>query len=215
MSLEHIIRFPKTKAALHPAIFLLHGYGSNEEDLFSFATELPDNAYVVSLRAPHVLMYQAYAWYAINFDADENKFSDMHQARESREIIMRFIEDFITKNPIDTEDITLMGFSQGAILSYATALSYPEKIRRVVAMSGYLNTEMAVDDYANLNLNNLKIFASHGTQDQVIPINWAEKAPSILRPLGVDIRFKSYPAAHGVAPENFYDIKDWLHSTRK
>lgn len=215
MSLEHQIRLPKVKTEKAPLIILLHGYGSNEEDLFSFAPELPDEAYIVSLRAPHTLMYNAYAWYAINFDADENKFSDMHQARESREMIMRFIEDFTEKNPVDSEDITLMGFSQGAILSYAIAISYPENIRRVVAMSGYLNLEMAVDDYADLNLKNLKIFASHGTQDQVIPISWAQKAPSMLQPLGVEIIFKSYPAAHGVAPQNFYDLKDWLEKTKK
>jgi phospholipase/carboxylesterase len=128
---------------------------------------------------------------------------------------MRFIENFINDNPIDAEDITLMGFSQGAILSYAVALSYPEKIRRIVAMSGYLNLEIAVDDFATTNLTNLKIFASHGMQDQVIPIAWAQKAPEILKPLGIDIVFKSYAAAHGVAPQNFYDLKDWLKETKK
>lgn len=215
MTLEHQIRLPKIKAEKSPLLILLHGYGSNEYDLFSFAPELPDDAYVVSLRAPYTLMQNAYAWYAINFDADENKFSDIQQARNSREIIMRFIEDFINDNPIDAQDITLMGFSQGAILSYAVALSYPEKIRRVVAMSGYLNLEIAIDDFASTNLTNLKVFASHGTQDQVIPITWAQKAPEILKPLGIDIFFKSYAAAHGVAPQNFYDLKDWLQETKK
>lgn len=215
MSLAHQIRLPKIKSEKSPLIVLLHGYGSNEADLFSFAPELPEEAYIVSLRAPHTVMYDAYAWYAINFDADEKKFSDLHQARNSREIIMRFLEDFISKNPIDAQDVTLMGFSQGAILSYAIALSYPEKIRRVVAMSGYLNPDIAVDDFAELDLSTLKIFASHGSQDQVIPLAWAQKAPEILKPLGVDIVFNSYAAAHGVAPKNFFDIKDWLRETKE
>ena len=76
MSLHYLIREPKTKAAKNPLLLLLHGYGSNEQDLFSFASELPDTCYVVSVRAPYDLQYSSYCWYAINFDADENKFSD-------------------------------------------------------------------------------------------------------------------------------------------
>jgi phospholipase/carboxylesterase len=49
------------------------------EDLFSFATELPKEYYVIG-RAPYDLQYGSYAWYAINFDANQNKFSDNDQA---------------------------------------------------------------------------------------------------------------------------------------
>jgi predicted esterase len=80
--------------------------------------------------------------------ADENKFSDIVQAQDSRDVIAAFIDELIEKYPIDKNKVTLIGFSQGSILSYAVALSYPEKVQRVVAMSGYLNTEIAVDDFA-------------------------------------------------------------------
>ncbi len=77
LSLHHLVREPKIKKDKNPLLLLLHGYGSNEEDLFSFASELPEDYYVVSARAPYDMMYGSYAWYAINFDADENKFSDI------------------------------------------------------------------------------------------------------------------------------------------
>lgn len=210
MQLKYIIREPKTQADKNPVLILLHGYGSNEEDLFSFAQELPDQYYVISVRAPHDMMYNSYAWYAINFDADENKFSDIGQARESRDVIASFIDELIARHPIDSQDVTLIGFSQGCILSYAVALSYPEKIQRVVAMSGYLNTEIAVEGFENNDFSNLKIFASHGTVDQVIPVEWARKAAPELQQLGIDIVYKEYPVGHGVAPQNFFDFKNWL-----
>jgi phospholipase/carboxylesterase len=213
LSLEYRIREPKIKLDTNPVLLLLHGYGSNEDDLFSFATELPDEYYIVSARAPFDMQYGSYAWYAINFDADENKFSDHNQARESRDKIAAFIDELVANYSIDSNKITLIGFSQGAILSYAVALSYPEKVQRVVAMSGYLNIEIIKEDYLKNSFSNLKIFASHGTVDQVIPVEWGQKAKPILENLGIATTYKEYPIGHGVSPQNFYDFKNWLSPT--
>ncbi|RTY81126.1 alpha/beta fold hydrolase [Flavobacterium sp. LS1P28] len=210
LSLEYKIREPKIKLDENPLLLLLHGYGSNEDDLFSFATELPDEYYIVSARAPYNMQYGAYAWYAINFDADQNKFSDHDQAKVSRNLIAGFIDELIQTYPINTEKVTLIGFSQGSILSYAVALSYPEKVQKVVAMSGYLNLEIVTEDYLKNNFHTLKIFASHGTVDQVIPVEWARKTPAIVENLGINITYKEYPIGHGVAPQNFYDFKNWI-----
>ena len=210
LSLHHIVREPKIKKDKNPLLLLLHGYGSNEEDLFSFASELPDDYYVVSVRAPYDMQFGSYAWYAINFDADENKFSDIGQAKTSRDLIANFIDELIRNYPIDSKNVSLIGFSQGAILSYAVALSYPDKVQRLVAMSGYVNTEIAIDGFENNALGKLKIFASHGTVDQVIPIEWARKSIPVLENLSIEVIYKEYPIGHGVSPQNFYDFKNWL-----
>ena len=210
LSLVYKMREPKTKADKNPLLLLLHGYGSNEEDLFSFASELPDEYYVVSARAPYDLQYGSYAWYAINFDADQNKFSDHNQAIISRDLVVNFIDELLDNYPIDASDVTLIGFSQGSILSYSIALSYPEKVQKVAAMSGYLNLDIIKENYQNNNFSNLKIFASHGSADQVIPVNWARKSIPILEGLRIQTTYKEYPIGHGVSPQNFYDLKSWL-----
>ena len=210
LSLEYLVREPKIKLDKNPLLLLLHGYGSNEQDLFSFAAELPDEYYIVSARAPYNLQYGSYAWYAINFDADQNKFSDNDQARISRDLIAKFIDELIDKYPIDATNVTLIGFSQGTILSYAVALSYPEKVQRVVAMSGYINPEILEDNYLKNSFSNLKVFVSHGTADQVIPVEWGRKAKPFLENLGIKTTYKEYPIGHGVSPQNFYDFKNWL-----
>lgn len=210
MNLHYLMREPKIKLDKNPLLLLLHGYGSNEEDLFSFATELPEEYFVVAARAPYDLQYSSYAWYAINFDADENKFSDHEQAKISRDKIANFIDELLQKYPIDANGITLIGFSQGSILSYAVALSYPEKIRRVIALSGYLNIEIVKEGFEKNDLSHLKMFISHGTVDQVIPIDWARKAAPALTNLGIKTVYKEYPVGHGVAPQNFHDLTEWL-----
>lgn len=214
MNLHYLIREPKIKQEQNPVLILLHGYGSNEEDLFSFAAELPDEYYVISVRAPYNLQPYGHAWYAIHFDADENKFSDDNQARESKDIIATFIDEITTKYPIDKKQVTLIGFSQGAILSYATALSYPEKIARVVALSGYLNENIIAEDFKLKNNQHLQFFVSHGSVDQVIPVDWARKARPFIESLKLPIVYHEYPVGHGVAPQNFYDFKNWLFATK-
>ncbi|MCG9790998.1 alpha/beta hydrolase [Flavobacterium algicola] len=214
LSLEYLIREPKTKLDKNPLILLLHGYGSNEADLFSFASELPEEYYIISARAPYDMQYGSYAWYAINFDADENKFSDLVQARESRDLIANFVEELIANYPIDKDNISLLGFSQGAILSYAIALSHPEKIKNIIALSGYANEEIMEENYANNDFSNLRIFHSHGTVDQVIPIEWARKTGPFLKNLNIDATYKEYPVGHGVAPQNFFDFKNWLTESK-
>jgi phospholipase/carboxylesterase len=210
LSLEYLVREPKIKLDKNPLLLLIHGYGSNEQDLFSFAAELPEEYYIVSVRAPYNLQYGSYAWYAINFDADQNKFSDNDQARISRDLIAKFIDELIDKYPIDATNVTLIGFSQGTILSYAVALSHPEKVQRVVAMSGYINPEILEDNYLKNSFSNLKVFASHGTADQVIPVEWGRKAKPFLENMGIETTYKEYPVGHGVSPQNFYDFKNWL-----
>jgi phospholipase/carboxylesterase len=210
LSLEYLVREPKIKLDKNPLLLLLHGYGSNEEDLFSFATELPDEYYIVSARAPYNMQNGVYAWYAINFDADENKFSDHEQAKISRDLIAKFIDELIQTYPIDSKNVTLVGFSQGSILSYAIALSHPDKVQRVVALSGYVSEPILEDNYLRNELSKLKIFHSHGTADQVIPVEWARKTKPFLEKLGINSTYKEYPVGHGVAPQNFYDFKNWL-----
>ena len=210
MNLHYLIQEPKIIHEKNPVLILLHGYGSNEEDLFSFAPELPDDSYVISVRAPYDLQPYGHAWYAIHFDADENKFSDNVQAKQSVEIIASFIDEIVKQYPIDTKNVTLVGFSQGAILSYATALTYPEKVAKVVALSGYFNQEIMPEVIDTKSISHLKFFVSHGSVDQVIPVEWARKAKPALENLGLEVKYQEYPVGHGVAPQNFYDFKNWL-----
>lgn len=210
LSLNYLIREPKIKKDKNPLLLLLHGYGSNEEDLFSFAQELPDQYYVISAQAPYSLQPYGYAWYAINFDADMNKFSDNNQAMQSRDLIVKFIDELTENFPIDKNNITLIGFSQGSILSYSVALSYPEKVNRVVALSGYLNEDILKENYQNNDFSKLNFFVSHGSSDQVIPVEWARKTPEFLDRLGVKNVYFEYPVGHGVAPKNFFDFRNWI-----
>ena len=210
LSLEHIIRPSSLTNQKPPVLFMLHGYGSNEEDLFSFAPELPEELCIIAVRAPYILQPYGYAWYAINFDADKGKWSDDDQAIESRDKITDFIDEACTTYGLDETNVNLLGFSQGTILSYAVALSYPEKVKNIIALSGYINKSILKDGYKGNDFKNLDFYCSHGDMDQVIPVDWARKVPEILKNLGIEHVYEEFPVGHGVAPQNFYSLKKWI-----
>ena len=62
--LNYIIRKAKS-IENSPTIILIHGYGSNAEDLFSFKPYLPENYNIIAIQAPITLSYNSYAWYPL------------------------------------------------------------------------------------------------------------------------------------------------------
>ncbi|MEP0213061.1 MAG: dienelactone hydrolase family protein, partial [Cellulophaga sp.] len=165
---------------------------------------------IISIRAPYPMQPYGNAWYAINFDAEKGKWSDDVQAAESIEKILVFIDEACKAYHLDKDNVTLLGFSQGAILSYATAISCPDKVKNVIALSGYINENLIDKLKTDKDPTKLNIYASHGTVDQVIPVSWAQKTPNYLKGLGIDCTYEEYPVGHGVAPQGFYSFKEWL-----
>tara|TARA_X000000368_G_C23007620_1_gene701963 strand:+ start:768 stop:1424 length:657 start_codon:yes stop_codon:yes gene_type:complete len=192
-----------------PLVLMIHGYGSNEDDLFSFARLLPENYKIVSLRAPYSLPYGGFSWYDINLDDSSNIKINISQAKDSILKIKDFVENELkSKFSFDVNNICLIGFSQGTILSYALSLNYPNLFKKIIALSGKINTDLidgAVKDYSDL-----KYFCSHGIQDQVIPVNFSRKSISWLKSQNINHTYKEYEMAHNVSQENFYDFLDWM-----
>lgn len=202
---------PSNIQAKAPAIIMLHGYGSNEDDLFSFASELPEKYAIIALKAPLSLQGMGNAWYSIYFeDSDNSKFNDTEQAIEARELVLKTIDSAVEGYNLDPTNITLLGFSQGTILSLAVGLSYPHKIKRIIGLSGYLAKDMLIENWETKDFSHLSIFQSHGTEDMVIPVTWAREAHKVIENLKIENEYKEYPVGHGVSPQNFYDFRKWL-----
>ncbi|WP_313359719.1 PHB depolymerase family esterase [Empedobacter sp.] len=207
--IKYIERLPVVSTEKTPLFVLIHGYGSNEEDLFSFVQDLPQNAHIVSVRALHDIVYGGYAWYDINFVNNE-KWMDETQAIESRNKLVEFIDAIVQQENLDAANVTLMGFSQGAILSYAISLNNPEKIKNVAILSGYPEAKIIGDFDQSKDFSNLNFFVSHGTEDVVLPIELGRMGDEFLKSLNINFEYHEYRSGHGIVPQNYYDLMDWI-----
>ncbi|WP_424008851.1 alpha/beta hydrolase [Haloferax denitrificans] len=194
-----------------PAVVLLHGRGSNEQDLLSIAREFPDHVHVVSLRAPDRLQ-GGYTWYELDLSEGGLHQSQPHaeQFERSRSLVREAIAGAVEAYDIDPDRIGLLGFSQGAITSLSLLLDDPDDYAWVVALHGYL-----ADSHADLEPEGIAgkpVFVGGGSMDQIIPASRVERAAERLRELGADVTANVYGAPHGVGPDELRDVVDFVEA---
>ena len=195
----------------YSAIILIHGYGSNMDDLFSFANYLPEQYTIISIHAPLELPFGGGAWYSINFDSNLKKWSDNDEAKNSLGKIIDQLDYFTSTYELNPNNISLIGFSQGAILSWSLLLDHPSLFRRAICMSGYINQEIlqkSIGEYRNV-----LAYSSHGLNDFTVPYDWAKSSILTLKENNPKVVFNTYPDGHNVSPENFESILNWIKRT--
>lgn len=209
-SLEHLVRRPQIVSDQPPPmLILLHGVGSNEEDLMGLAAQLDGRFLIVSARAPITLGPGSFAWFHVQF-APAGFLMNPLEAEASRKKLMQFVDEAVREYQADPKRVYLMGFSQGCIMSIYAALTEPEKFAGVVGMSGRLLPEAVPGLASRDRLKHLEIIVVHGTQDQVIPIEYGREIRDQLNALPVKFGYKEYPMGHYVSPESFADVTRWL-----
>lgn len=213
-SLHYLVRQPKIKTEKTPLVILMHGVGSNEQNMFSFADALPDNFLVVSARGPLTLRTDSYAWFQAQIMPDRSIING-EQAENSRKEIIQFIDDLKNVEDFDEEQVYLMGFSQGGIMSYSVALTEPEKIKGIAVMSGRLLSEVKPLVVSDERLKKLNIFVSHGTNDSVLRFEYATDAVDYLHSKGLQPEFHQYPEDHTINQQMLGDVVQWLSEQSK
>ena len=200
-------RLPKPKP---PLLLLLHGIGSNEDDLAALAPYLDGRFLMVSARAPLVMGPGSFGWFNIEF-TPRGMVADLEQAEQSRALLLKFIDEVLgTYNP-DPACLFLMGFSQGAMMSLSVALAQPGKVAGVVAMSERFPSQAQMS--APEALKDMPIMVAHGIYDPVLPIDSAREAREKLEALQVALTYREYQMGHEVSMESLRDIAAWLSST--
>jgi phospholipase/carboxylesterase len=212
--LEYVVRKPKIKIEKPPVILLLHGVGSNEQDLFSFADQLPDKFLVISARAPFTLASGSYAWYQVDFSSGKPVINNV-QEQKSREVLIQFISELKKEFRFDEKQVYLGGFSQGAIMAYSVGLTRPDLVHGIFAMSGRLLEEVKPFIAAAENLGKLRVFISHGINDGTLGIHYARESTEFLNGLKINTTFKDYPEGHNISHAMLKDLIHWLNDNVK
>ena len=192
-----------------PLLLLLHGYGANEDDLFSLAPYLDERFLIVSARAPVRLGSMSYAWFSLEFGPGR-VIIDKEEVENSRRTLRKFINELIETYHVNPHEVYLMGFSQGAMMSLAVVLTYPGTAAGVVAMSGRLLPQILEQIPDRDALIGLPIFVAHGTRDPLLPVETGRDTRKILADLAVDLTYREYQMGHEVTAESLDDITGWL-----
>ncbi|MBP6820014.1 MAG: alpha/beta fold hydrolase [Acidobacteria bacterium] len=194
-----------------PLLLMLHGYGANEDDLFSLAPYLDERFFIVSARAPVTLkgMGGGYAWFNLGF-SPQGISVDPAEVEAARQKLHKFIGEIVEAYDLDPNAVYLLGFSQGAMMSLAVALTYPGTVTAVAAMSGRLMAQTIQQIPDKDALIGLPVFVAHGTRDTVLPVAHGRETSRNLSELPIDLTYREYEMGHELSAESLEDITDWL-----
>ena len=192
-----------------PLLILLHGYGANEDDLFSLAPFVDERFFIVCVRAPIRIGMGSYAWFRLGF-TPEGILIDPHEVETARQTLRKFVDEAIAAYHVDPKAVFLLGFSQGAMMSLDLALREPSLTAGVAALSGRImpssNEHFATVD----ELIGLPIFMAHGTSDPVLPISHGRDGRDQLRELPVSLTYREYEMGHEICEQELRDLTEWL-----
>ena len=187
-------------------LLLLHGVGSNEANLASLATFLPEDLEVLLLRGPLQIGPQSFAWYQVSFTSNGPSFS-YEQAESSRQLLQTFIE------ALPQLPTAIAGFSQGGIMSSSVGVTQPELVKGFALLSGRMLREIEPQIASAERLKSTSAFIAHGHRDGVLPLDWAEESSAWLNRIGVAHESHHYDMAHEIIDQELADFSKWLTKT--
>jgi len=196
-------------------VIWLHGLGADGHDFEPIVRQLGlHKSAAVRFIFPHapsmpVTINNGYvmpAWYDI-LEMSIEREVDEHQLRISASAIVGFINHEIERG-IASERIVVAGFSQGGAVAFEVALSFPNRLGGLLALSTYFATK----DSVNFHPNNqdLPIEIHHGDFDSIVPIVLADTSFELLSSKGYSTKLNTYPMEHSVCPQQIADISLWL-----
>ncbi len=193
-------------------LVLLHGYGADEYDLMGLAPYFDENLQIISIRGPRSTVYGGASWFDIDMLPDGRLRFNPEQALTSTALVLDTIKELQSQEVITEDRVILGGFSQGASISNLVTLQNPEWVSGLLIMSGRL-----IDDAIELlkdpqTLLKLPVFAGHGTNDAVIPLEYGRQIVEFWEKLPVELIHYEYSMGHEISQNELSHIQNWLDS---
>ncbi|HTJ57180.1 MAG TPA: alpha/beta fold hydrolase, partial [Devosiaceae bacterium] len=174
---------PASGGNANSLIILLHGHGSNGEDMIGLAqavqSQFPDAAFV----APDGLQSMggvARRWFPVTTASEDELAAGANAACP---VVEAFIDTEGKRYGVGRERTVLVGFSQGAIVALHLAIKTQRPLAGMVGFSGML----AATSVANTTGPTTPITLIHGALDLVVPASAVTRAETTLKKAGFGV----------------------------
>jgi phospholipase/carboxylesterase len=190
-------------------LVLHHGRGTTENDLLGLADLLdPERRLkVVTPRAPLQLPGSpGYHWYLV----PRVGYPDPETFVAAREALAELHDSLWEETGIGPDRTVLGGFSMGAVMSYAMGLGAERPaVAGILAFSGFVPTVEGWEP-ALADRTATRAFVSHGRNDPVIGVEFAQRARELLVEGGLDVTYRESDLGHQIDPAHLREASAWL-----
>lgn len=172
-------------------LVMLHGWTGDENSMWIFADRLPERYLVLSPRGLFKTRLGGYSWQNVT-DGGWPKGSDFDPAIK---VILDMVDNLDVSKEIQKDVFDVMGFSQGAALAYAMAVSHPGRIGKLAGLSGFF-PEGLENKIAAKPFDGKKVFVAHGQKDELVPIWKARIVVESLTTAGAEVAYCEEDVGH-------------------
>jgi phospholipase/carboxylesterase len=190
-NLEAISISPFSKNKPQQVIVLCHGYGGDGKDISTLAINwqrfLPEAIFLCP-NAPEICAVnpQGYQWFDLSSDKEE---IILEKSLIVEEKLNTFIDQILNNFQLEPNNLALVGFSQGCMLSIQIALKKKKQISCLIGYSGKVINQKHLSD--NIH-SKPKIFLMHGANDTLVPPTHLLEAKEYLVKHGLKIKTKMF-----------------------
>jgi phospholipase/carboxylesterase len=208
---------PANGQAPDSAVVLLHGYGSNGDDLISLAPywkQVLPGALFVSPNAPQALGMGGYQWFPIDWTGDRLA-SRQTGVIATRPVLVDFLTDLWSQTGVSPDRTVLAGFSQGAMMALHAGTSLPSD-QTLMGVIGFSGAFLPPEGFGGGTLAKPPICLIHGDMDDVVDPNESADANSLLTNSGFAVDYHvSRGVGHGIAPDGLAFATSFLERVAK
>ena len=181
-NLSHYIYAPHSGKKPKQIIVLLHGYGSNGQDLISLAPywqqAVPDTIFA-SPDAPftcEIAPEMGYQWFSLQ---DRTPEKDLAGVIKAADFLNSYLDALLKEYEVPETKLALVGFSQGSLMSLYAGPHRDSQIAGILGYSGDLIGGDTLD-----NAHKPPVFLVHGEADSVVPVEKYHRSVKILNEKG-------------------------------
>jgi phospholipase/carboxylesterase len=198
------------EASQQPSRFMLliHGLTGDENSMWVFARNLPAQYWLVAPRGPYPAQPSGYSWQEQEPSSPSER-ARLDQLRASAEALIRFVDEYAASVGIDASTFDVMGFSQGAAMCNVLAFLYPQRIRKVGILAGFVPG--GLEEVASQQpLRAKPFFVTHGTKDEMVPVDRARASIELLEQAGANVTYCEDDVAHKVSVTCLRALRDFF-----
>ena len=204
---EWTLRIRESKHSSPRLLLLIHGLTGDENSMWVFAQALPADYWIVAPRAPYPAEPSGYSWRL----PQSKNMDQLHldQLKISAAALIRLVDEYSLSVGLDAHVFDVMGFSQGAAMSNLLAFLYPQRIRKIGILAGFVPN--GLDELVPQRpLEGKPFFVAHGTKDEMVTVDRARTSIEILEQAGAQVTYCEDEVGHKVSITCLRALRDFF-----
>ena len=206
---EWTLRVQESTESSARLMLLIHGLTGDENSMWVFARNFSSDYWMVAPRAPHPSQMEqgGYSWSPARHEGEDRP--GLEELRPAAETLIRLVDEYSASVGVDTNVFDVMGFSQGAAMASLLAFLYPERIRKVGILAGFVPDGLEVY-LSKRPLEGKPFFVAHGSRDETVSIERARASIKILEQAGAQVTFCEDDVGHKVSVSCLRALKSFF-----